>query len=173
MKHILTITILAATACLARADEKTVTEKARATADTVLEKTKEVARDTKDVVVGAGHQVGQATRAAWAKTKAFVSDELPVYREGANETLAGLSREIAEVKAQTPPHAPAYFRTRTLALDQQHEYLAKRLARLSPEQLRDRASGPRLDFDRCVGDLEHAIDQAKAGTGTLSKSAVE
>ena len=172
-QHLLTITLLAATVCLARADEKTIAEKARATAGTVVEKTKDVARDTKDVVVGAAHQAGKATRAAWAKTKAFVSDDLPVYREGANETLAGLSREIAEVKAQTPSHAPAYFRTRVLALDQQHEHLAKRLARLSPEQLRDRASGPRHALDRCIGDLEQAIDQAKDGTGTLAKTAVE
>ena len=173
MKYILTTAILIATAFIAQADEKTITEKARATAGTVVEKTKEVARDTREAVGGAAHQAGKATRAAWAKTKAFVSDDLPVYREGANETLAGLSREIAEVKAQTPRPAPAYFNTRVLALDQQHEFLAKRLAQLSPEQLRDRASGPRHDFDRCVGDLEQAIDQAKDGAGTLAKTAVK
>lgn len=173
MKSILTLTILVATSCLAPAAEKTLGQKARTTAGTVVEKTKEVARDTKDVVVGAGHQVGQATRAAWARTKAFVSDELPVYRAGANETLANLSNEITEVKAQTPTHAPAYFKTRLLALDQQHEYLVQRLARLSAEQLRDRASGPRHDFDRCVGDLEQAIDQAKAGAATVAKFAAQ
>ena len=114
-----------------------------------------------------------ATGAAWAKTKAYVSDDMPVYREGASATLASLSREIAEVNAQTPKAAPAYFRTRLLALDEQHKHLAKRLARLSPEQLKDRSSGPRYDFDQCVGDLEQAIDQAKDGAATLSKTASE
>ena len=171
MKHILTTTILAAAACLAQAEEKSIPEKAREAAGTVVEKTREVARDTKDAVVGAAHQAGQATRAAWAKTKAFFSEEAPVYREGAHVTLTELAREIAEVKAQTPRAAPAYFHTRLRALDEQHEYLVKRLPLLTPEQLKDRASGPRHDFDRCVGDLEQAIDQAKDGVGTLVKIA--
>lgn len=171
MKHILATTILVATVFAVQADDRSITEKARDTAGTVVEKTKEVARDTKDVVVDAVRHAGKATRAAWGKTKAYVSDELPVYREGANATLAGLATEIADVKAQTPTAAPAYFRTRLLALDQQHAHLAKRLALLSPEQLKDRSSGPRNDFDRCVGDLEPAIDQAQNGVGTLSKTA--
>ena len=168
MKHILTTTILVATAIVAQADDRSIPEKARDTAGAVVEKTREVARDTKDVVVGAAHHAGQATRAAWAKTKAYVSDDVPVYHEGAKATLAGLASEIAEVKAQTPVAAPAYFRTRLLALDEQHEHLAKHLALLSPEQLKDRSSGPRHEFDRCVGDLEQAIDQAQNGVGTLS-----
>ena len=170
MKHILTTTILAATAFAAQADDRTIPEKARDTAGAVVEKTKEVARDTKNVVVGAARHAGEATRAAWAKSKAYVSDDVPVYREGASATLAGLAREIAEVKEQTPAAAPAYFRTRLLALDEQHGHLAKHLARLSPEQLKERGSGPRHEFDRCVGDLEQAIDQAQNGVGTLSKT---
>ena len=173
MKHIFTTTIVVATAFVAQADDRTITEKARETANAVVEKTKEVARDTKDVVVGAAHSAERATRAAWGKTKAYVSDDMPAYREGANATLAGLAKEIAEVKAQTPKAVPAYFRTRVLALDEQYEDLSKRLARLSPEQIKDRSSGPRYDFDRCVGDLEQAIDQAKDGAGTLSKPARE
>ena len=171
MKHILTTTILAAAACLAQAEEKSIPEKARETAGTVVEKTREVTRDTKDAVVGAARHAGKATRAAWAKTKAYFSEEAPVYREGANVTLTELAREIAEVKAQTPAAAPGYFRTRLRALDEQHEYLAKRLPLLTPEQLKDRASGPRHDFDRCVGDLEQAVDQAKDGVGTFMKTA--
>ena len=173
MKYLITTTLLVATAFVAQADDRTIPEKARDTAGAVVEKTKEVARDTKDVVVGAARHAGRAPGAAWAKTKAYVSDDMPVYREGASATLASLSREIAEVNAQTPKAAPAYFRTRLLALDEQHKHLAKRLARLSPEQLKDRSSGPRYDFDQCVGDLEQAIDQAKDGAATLSKTASE
>ena len=169
MKHILTTAILAATAFAVQADEKSIPEKARDAAGTVVEKTKEVARDTKDAVVGAAHHAGKATRSAWARTKAYVSDDMPVYREGANTTLAGLAREIAEVKAQTPKAAPTYFHTRLLALDEQHDYIAKRLAQFSPEQIKDRTSGPRYDFDQSVGDLEHAIDQAQEGVETISK----
>ena len=169
MKNILTTTFLVATAFAAQAGERTITEKARDTANTVVDKTKEVARDTKDVVVGAARSAERATRAAWSKTKAYMSDDMPAYRDGANATLAGLAKEIADVKAQTPKAVPAYFHTRVLALDEQHEDLSKRLARLSPEQIKDRSSGPRHDFDRCLGDLEQAIDQAKDGAGILSK----
>ena len=66
--------------------------------------------------------------------------------------------------------APAYFRTRIQSLDEQHEDLTTRLALLSPAQLKDRSSGPRYEFDQCVGDLEQAIDQANDGLGTLSKA---
>jgi hypothetical protein len=171
MKHILTTTVLAAFAFVAQADDKSLTEKARDAADTVVEKTKEVARDTKDFVVNASRDARRAARECWNKTKAYVSDEPPVYREGANATLASLAKEIAEVKAQTPGAEPVYFRTRLQALHEQHEYLTSRLAVLSPEQLKDRSSGPRYDFDQGVGDLEQAIDQAKDGVRIVAKNA--
>lgn len=53
MKYILTTTILAASACVALAAERTIPEKAREAAGDVVDKTKEVARETKDAVVGA------------------------------------------------------------------------------------------------------------------------
>ena len=173
MKHLLATTILAAAACIAQAEDKSIPEKARETAGTVVEKTKEVARDTKDAVVGTARKAGKATRAAWAKTKAYFSEEAPVYRTGANVTLTELAKEIAEVQAQTPRAAPAYFHTRLRALDEQHEYLVKCLPLLTPEQLKDRSSGPRHDFDRCVGDLEQAIDQANDGARSLAKTALK
>jgi hypothetical protein len=171
MKHILTTIILAASAFVAQADDKSLTEKARDTAGTVVLKTKEVAREAKDFVVDATRDAGRATRECWNKTKAYVSDEMPVYREGANETLVGLAKEIAAVKTLSPGAEPVYFRTRLQALDEQHEYLTRRLAVLSPEQLKDRSSGPRYDFDQGVGDLEQAIDQAKDGVRIVSKNA--
>ncbi len=173
MKHILTTTILAAAAFVAQADDRTIPEKARDTAGDVVDKTKEVAHETKDAVVGAARQAGRATRSAWVKTTAYLSDDLPTYHEGANATLASLAREIAEVGAQTPSAAPAYFRTRLKALDEQHQYLAKYLPRLSSEHVRERNSGTRHDFDRCLADLEEAIDQAKEGAQSLAKTALK
>ena len=173
MKRILTTHILAAILLVAQADDRTLPEKARDTAGTVVEKTKEVARDAKDAVVGAAHRVGKATRAAWSKTKAYLSEDASVYREGASATLVGLAREIAEVKARTPSGAPAYFRTRLLALDEQHAHLAMRLGQLSHLEMKDRSAGPRYDFDRCLGDLEAAIDQANDGADILLKIALK
>ena len=168
MKHILTTTILAATAFVALADDRSIPEKARDTAANVVEKTEGIARHTKNVVLSVAHHAGRVTRDAWEKNKAYESDDTAIYHEGANATLAGLAREIAEVKVETPNAAPAYFRTRLAALDEQHKHLAQQLAQLSPEQFKDRSAGPRHDFDRCLADLEEAIDQAKDGAATLS-----
>ncbi|MDB6151912.1 MAG: hypothetical protein JWL90_365 [Chthoniobacteraceae bacterium] len=153
---------------MVHAEDKSLSEKARAAAEAIVDNTRAVARDTKDLVIDAAHHAHRTARAGWNKTKAYVSDELPVYRAGANETLVALTREILEVKAQMPIAAPVYLRTRILALDEQHQYLSTRLALLSPEHLRNRLLGPRYDFDQCVGDLEQAIDQAKESLGTVS-----
>lgn len=163
MKQILTTAILTAMiVTAAHADDKSVTEKAGDTANAVVAKAKD-----------AFGEADRATRTAWAKTTAYLSNEMNVYREGGNKTLADLAAEIAEVKARTPRNAPAYFRTRLLALDEQREFLAKRLALLSPEHLKDRSSGPRRDFDQCVGDLEQAIDQAKEDTAKVAKMTLD
>lgn len=173
MKHILTTTVLAASAFIAQAEERTIPEKARDTAGDVVDKTKEVAREAKDAVVGAARQVGRATRTAWVKTTAYLSDDLPTYHEGAHATLVSLGREIAEVEARTPSEAPTYFRTRLKALNEQHDYLVKHLARLSSEHVKERNSGMRHDFDRSLADLEGAIDQAQDGAKSLAKTALK
>ena len=157
MKHILATTfltaaMLVATAFVAQADDRNIPEKIR-----------DAAHETKAVIVGTANHAGKVTRAAWFKTKAYLGEDMPVYREGAHATLAGLAMEIAELKRQTPADSPAYFRTRILSLDQQHDYLSKRLALLSHEELRERSAGSRYDFDRCVADLEQAVDQAANG----------
>ena len=53
LRTAMTVGVVVATAFAAQADDKTITEKTRETANAVVEKTKEIARDTKDVVVGA------------------------------------------------------------------------------------------------------------------------
>lgn len=173
MKHILTATIIAGAIFTVQAAEKTFPEKVRNAAEKVAEKTRDAALDTKDAIVGTAHRVGRATRAAWFKTKAYASDDVPVYQEGAAATLAGLGTEIAELRARTPSAAPAYFRTRLLSLKEQHEHLAMRLGQLTRDELRERSIGPRYDFDRCVVDLEQAIDQALDGADMLAHIALK
>jgi gas vesicle protein len=173
MKSILTISILAATGALAFADEKPVAERARDAASGVVDKTKEVARDATDAVVGAAYKVGNVTRGAWKKTKAAVSEDPIAFREGATQTLRELGREIGEVKTTAPTTHPAYFRTRLQALDQQHEHLNAMLAKLTPEQIKVRMSGARHAFDESVEDLEDAIDQARKEAKTLARVSVK
>ena len=154
---------------MAFAEEKSIAEKARVTATGVVDRTREVARDAKDVVVGVANNVGDVTRSGWKKTKAYMSEDAPVYRDGAIQTLAYLGKEIRDVKAMTPSVHPPYFHTRLQALDQQHEYLSAHLTKLSSEHIRVRLTGDRYAFDQCVEDLEEAIDQARDEAATLSK----
>jgi hypothetical protein len=170
MKHFLTITILAATALVARADDKPTPEKATDPGASIADKTKEIAHEAKDAIVDAARHADTAVRAAWSKTVAYWSDDIPAYRQGASATLAGLAKETADLKEQTPETVPAYFRTRLKALDEQQEHLTKTLASLSPEDLKNRASGPRYEFDQGVGDLEKAINQAEDGASAFSKA---
>ena len=170
MKSVLTTIVLAAAAALAFAEEKPVTEKLRDAAAGAVDTTKDVARDAKDAVVGAAKRAGAATRSAWRKTKAFVSEDAPTYRDGAAQTLTDLGREIREVKAKLPASYPAYFHTRLLALEQQYEFLGGHLSKLSSEQIKMRTSRERYAFDQCVGSLEEAIDQAKDEAESLSKA---
>jgi hypothetical protein len=156
MKHrlsttILTTTILAASLLFTHADDRAATEKA-----------KEASADAKEEILDAPHNAGRATRTGWCKTKAFSSEDISVYHEGARTTLAALAREIGGMRAGATS-APAYFRTRLLALDEQHGILTQLLAQLSREEIKERSSMQRRDFDLCLGDLERAVDQAESG----------
>ncbi len=170
MKTIITIAALATTAFLANAEEKSIPEKIRDKAEAVVEKTKEIAGDTKDAIKRTARKTDRAARATWNTMKERVSDDMPTYRGAATVTLGDLAREIAAVKAQTPASAPLYFRTRIQSLDEQLELLTNRLSGLSLEHFQTRTTGPRIDFDHCVADLEQAIDQAENGTAVLNGS---
>lgn len=175
MKKILTAALITAliatTSIIIHAEERSIPQKTRDAIDTVVDKTKDAAHDTKEVIKDAARHVRKSTRNAWNKTKAFFSEDKVVYHEGAGATLAGLGREITLLKARTPGDAPLYFRTRLQALNEQHDYLVVRLGQFDGDDLRVRLSGPRYDFDRCITDLEHAIDQAENGADTLTKIA--
>ena len=158
---------------LFRSEEKPATERARDVAAGVVDITKEVARDATDAVVGAAHEVGDVTRAAWKKSKAAVSEDPITYHEGAAQTLRELGREIGEVRATAPTAHPPYFHTRIQSLDQQHEHLTVMLGKLTPEQIKVRMSGARYAFDESVEELEYAIDQAKKEAKTLARIATK
>ncbi len=166
MKKILTATLIAAIVATAsiiiQAEERTFPEKTHDAIENAVEKTKDAAHDTKVVIKDAARHAGKSTRAAWSKTKAFFSEDKTVYHAGAGATLAGLEREIAVLKARASSETPVYFRTRVVALTEQHEYLISRLEQLlDAESLKIQISGPRHDFNRCLNDLEAAIDQAE------------
>ena len=158
MKHILTTTILVATAAFAFAEEKSITDK-----------TRDAAREAKTAVVDAARNVSDATQAAWKKTKAYVSEDPATFREGANQTLTDLSAAIADVKSKAPPAPPKYFNTRIRSLDEQLDHAKGTLADLTPEQIKSRMSGPRHAFDKCVDGLESAVSEAKSEAVSLSK----
>ena len=170
MKNIIAIAALTATAFLANADDKTVADKVRDKAEAVVERTKEITQDTKDSIKRTVRKADRAVRAEWCKTKECLSDDMPIYRGAATSTISDLGREIAAVKLQTPITAPVYFRTRLQSLDEQLALLTDRLSVLSLEQFQVRTTGPRIDFDRCVADLEEAISQAQNGTAVLNGS---
>lgn len=170
MKNTIAIAIITTTAFLAQADEKSIPEKIRDKAETVIEKSKEITQDTKDAIKRTARKTDRAARAAWCTTKECVSDDMPIYHGAATVTLGDLAREIADVKSQTPASAPLYFRTRLQSLDEQLELLTNRLSVLSLEQFQVRTTGPRIDFDHCVADLEQAIGQAANGTAVLNGS---
>lgn len=180
MKKIIILAILS-TSLFANAGERNIIDKVRDKTEAVVEKTidktkevvrdtKEVARDTKDSIKRTVRRADRPVRPTWCTTKECLSDHLPVYREAATVSLADLGRDIAAVKAQTPAGAPAYFRTRIQSLDEQLALLTERLSVLSLEQFQVRTTGPRIDFDQCVADLEQAIIQAENGTVVLNGS---
>lgn len=170
MKNIITLAIITTTSFFAQAGEKSIPEKIRDKAEAVVEKTKEITQDTKDAVKRTARKTDRAVRAAWRTTKESLSNDMPTYRKAATATLADLAREIADVKLQTPANAPLYFRTRVQSLEEQLELLNNRLSTLSLEQFQTRTTGPRIDFDECVADLEQAISQAENGTAVLNGS---
>ena len=116
---------------------------------------------------------GISGRALWIKSRGYLSEEPIVYRLGAEQHLAAVGLEIVQVKIDAGIEAPAYFRTRVLALEQQHAYLTVQLPKLTPEQIGNRMSGERFAFDQCMEALEEAIDQAGHEAGKLTKIALK
>lgn len=153
MKTILMTTIVAMLAGVAFTEEPapqsrdTATAQARTTDETISEK----------------------ARNLWIKSKGYLSEDPATYREGAQQTLTDLGKQIDAVAAKAGTVQPEYFQTRLQALRQQHDALLQKLADLNGEAVKTRMSGPRYAFDKCVGSLEKAIDQADDEADVLAK----
>ena len=113
--------------------------------------------------------ISEKARNLWVKSKGYLSEDPVTFREGAQQTLTDLGKEIDAVAAKAGTVLPEYFQTRVQALRQQHEALAKKIAELNGEVIKTRLSGPRYAFDRSVASLENAIDQADDEAETLAK----
>jgi hypothetical protein len=111
----------------------------------------------------------QKTRSSWFQSKGFLSDEQSEFRTGARETLKELSREITTLSEKVGPTPPVYFQTRLQSLKQQQLHLTAKLEELNGDAIKAKQSGPRYAFDRCVGSLEEAIDQADQEAALLTK----
>jgi hypothetical protein len=96
----------------------------------------------------------------WVKSKAYLSDDWATFKEGAQLTLADLSKQIDAVALKTGANTPGYFQLRLQALKEQRGYLTTKLGELDSETIKVHMSGPRYAFDKCVSSLEAAITQA-------------
>lgn len=113
--------------------------------------------------------VREKARNLWIKSKGYLSENESTFKEGAQQTLTDLGKEIDAVTAKSGATPPAYFQTRLQSLKQQHQYLAGKLGELNAEAIKTRLSGPRYAFDKGVGSLESAIDHADDEADTLAK----
>ena len=173
MKNIIPIIILTVAAALATAEDKLLANRLDVLPPNVAEKGKEITPGTKNAAVEPDQERGISGRALWIKHRGYLSEEPIVYRLGAEQHLATLGLEIAQLKNDAGIEPPAYFKTRMLALEQQHAFLTVQLPKLTPEEIRNRMSGGRFAFDQCMGTLEEAIDQAGREAGKLPKLALK
>lgn len=105
----------------------------------------------------------------WIKSKGYLSEDWATFKEGAQQTLSDLNKEIDAVAAKPGASAPVYFQTRVQSLRQQHEHLSAKLGELNSESIKTRLSGPRYAFDKGVASLEAALAQADSDADTIVK----
>ena len=171
MKNIVNIIIFTAAAAFAIAEDKPLV-RLDVLPRNVAEKGREITPGSRNAAEELAPGPGVSGRMLWIKSRGYLSEEPIIFRLGAEQHLAGLGLEIAQVKRDAGTESPAYFRTRVLALEQQHAYLTVQLPKLTPEQIKDRMSGARLAFDQSMEALEEAIDQAGREAGKLTKIAL-
>lgn len=111
--------------------------------------------------------VAQELHNFWVKSKAYLSDDWATFKEGAQLTLADLTKQIDAVAAKAGTTTPGYFQLRLQALKEQRDYLKIKLGELDSETIKIHLSGPRYAFDKCVSALEAAITQADAEADML------
>jgi len=113
--------------------------------------------------------VTQKVRKFWVKSKGYLSEDLPTFKEGAEQTLLDLDKEIKIVGVKAGDHSPPYFQMRLQALRLQHEHLINALKQIDAEAVKNHMSGPRYAFDKCMDALETAVTQAADEAEVLAK----
>jgi hypothetical protein len=132
------------------------------TGERAKEKASDVIEETKDTTKKAADAVATTTREAWAKTKAYLSDDPDTYRRGADQKLNELGAEIATLRTHSVGIKDrTYFLTRLEALEQHHKYAAKQLAALPQEEVRKGREGLRKRLDIILERLEDYVDLAR------------
>lgn len=128
---------------------------------------KKIGEAVADTSVAVKDKVERIARNLWSKSKGYLSEDERTYKDGARQALVDIHRDIDAVIERAGPEQPLYFRTRLLALTQQHEQLTGLLNDLSGEPVKDRLSGPRYAFDQGINCLQAAIFQADDETEVL------
>jgi len=174
MKNIIPIIILTLTAALATAEDKLVPARLEVLAPNVAEKGEGDRPRHQKCRRGAGSG-SRHLRPCPLDQEPGLSQRRPPssFAWAREQQLAALGLEIVQVKNDAGIEPPAYFRTRMLALEQQHAFLTVQLPKLTPEEIRNRMSGKRLLSINAMGALEEAIDQAGREAGKLTKLALK
>ena len=135
--------------------QQTATERAK-------DKASDAIQATKDTTKKAADAVARTTREAWAKTKAYLSDDPDTYRRGADQKLNELGAEIATLRTHSAGIKDrTYFLTRVDALEQHHKYATNQLAALPQEELRKGREGLRKRVDVILERLDDYVDLAQ------------
>ena len=135
--------------------QQTATERAK-------DKASDAIQSTKDTTKQAADAVARTTREAWAKTKAYLSDDPDTYRRGADQKLNELGAEIATLRTHSAGIKDrTYFLTRIEALEQHHKYATNQLAALPQEELRKGREGLRKRADVILERLDDYVDLAQ------------
>ncbi len=150
-------TLLAlATLALPVGAQQTAVERAKETASDALQATKETTKQAADAVT-------RSSREAWAKTKAYLSDDPETYLRGADQKLKALGAEISTLRRQSAGIKDrTYFLTRIEALEQHHKYAVEQLAALPQEELRKGRAGLRKRVDLILARLDDYVDLAQS-----------
>jgi len=135
--------------------QQTATERAKDKASDAIQATKDTTKKAADAVT-------RTTREAWAKTKAYLSDDPDTYRRGADQKLNELGAEIATLRTHSAGIKDrTYFLTRVDALEQHHKYATNQLAALPQEELRKGREGLRKRVDVILERLDDYVDLAQ------------
>lgn len=114
----------------------------------------------KDSTERAVNVAAESAREAWAKTKAFFSNDPKTYRSGAEKKLDELGAEIADLQVRGGTER-AYFQTQLKALEEQRQFARRQLTGLPPDEVQKGRDGSRKAVDQTLERLEDHLDIAR------------